>query len=73
MIYGGIDPFAKPVLAEPFWVDLITGMTINIINDGKQEKYGKVQAVNRNGEKKNGDDAGFNKSFQRMKCVGGPG
>ena len=57
VIDGSVDPFAKPISAKPFWIELITCMSINIINNRKQKENWQMKTVNRNGEKKDRDDS----------------
>ena len=63
MIDRGVDPFAKPIFAKPFWIELISCMAIHIINNRKQKENRQMKTVNRNGEKKNGDDSHLNNCF----------
>ena len=50
MINRGIDPFTKPILAKTLWVNFITGMSVNIVNNRKQKEDWQMQAMNRNGK-----------------------
>src|SRR3990170_3443588 len=56
MIDRGVDPFAKPIFAKAFWIELITCMPVHIVNNRKQKENRQMQTVNRNGEQKNSDD-----------------
>src|SRR5688572_20438016 len=40
MINGGVDPFAQPIPAKTFWINLIACMAIHIINNRKQKENG---------------------------------
>ena len=63
MIDGGVDPFAKPIFAKTFWIELITCMAVHVINNRKQKENGQMKTVNGNGEKKYSDDAHLNNPF----------
>ena len=63
VIDGSVDPFAKPIFTKPFWIDLITCMTVHVVNNRKQKKDWQVKAVYWNCKKKNGGYPNFNDGF----------
>ena len=72
MIYRSVDPFADPILAKTFWIDFITGMPVNIVNNRKQKEDRQVQAVNRDCKQKHSSDPNFYYGFKGVKCIGSP-
>src|SRR5258705_1840717 len=72
MIYRGVDPFTKPILVKTFWVDLVSRMTVHIINNRKQKENWQMKTVYGNCKKENCCNSNLYNSFQRMKCISGP-
>ena len=50
MAYRSIDPPAKPMHAEAFWIQLIPQMTIDIVHYHEEKEKIKMKGVNRNGK-----------------------
>ena len=73
MAHRSIDPFAQPVPAETFWIQFVSQVPVDIIDNHKEKEDIKMQWMNGYGKKKNGKYTCFYYSFQRMKSIGRPG